>query len=193
MVEKTEKVPVKKEEGRGGLLERGWDPFGQLRTEMDRLFDDFTSGWPWSPSRRGRKGAMEPFRGMMDPFRGAPFAAWGTAAPAVDVVDKETAIEVHAELPGMDEGDIDVKISGGLLTIHGEKKEEKEEGEAEGSYYVSERRYGSFQRSFRIPDGIDLDKVDATFKKGVLIVTLPKTPEAQEKVKTIKVKGEKEH
>jgi HSP20 family protein len=190
MGEKAEKSPVKKEEGRGGLPERSWEPFAQLRAEMDRLFDEFTSGWPWSSSRRGLKGMTEPLRGMMEPFRGTPFA-WGAATPAVDVVDKDTAIEVRAELPGMDEGDIDVKISGGLLTIHGEKKEEKEEGEAEGNYYVSERRYGSFQRSFRIPDGIDLDKVDATFKKGVLIVTLPKTPEAQEKVKTIQVKGEK--
>lgn len=82
-------------------------------------------------------------------------------------------------------------ISDGVLSIRGEKKEEKEEGEEGSGYYVSERRYGSFQRSFQLPEGIDLDKVDATFKNGLLTVTLPKTKEAQEKVKKIKVNAEK--
>jgi HSP20 family protein len=183
MADKTEKVPVKKEERRGGLPGGPWEPFAHLREEMDRLFDDFTSGWPWSSSRRRR-------RAMLEPFRGTSFG-WGTAMAAVDVVDKEKEIQVRAELPGMDENDIDVRLSEGLLTIHGEKKEEREEGEEEGSYYVSERRYGSFQRSFRIPDGIDLNKVEAEFKKGVLTVTLPKTKEAQEKTRKIQIKAEK--
>jgi HSP20 family protein len=100
-------------------------------------------------------------------------------------------VEVRAELPGIDEKDIDVRLSDGTLTIRGEKKEEREEREEGGSYYVSERRYGSFQRSFRIPEGIDHDKVDASFRKGVLTITLPKTPEAQQKAKKIEVKGEK--
>jgi HSP20 family protein len=90
----------------------------------------------------------------------------------------------------MDEKDIDVRLSEDTLTIRGEKKEEREERE-EGNYYVSERRYGSFQRSFRVPKGIDPDKVDANFQKGVLTITLPKTPEAQQKAKKIEVKGEK--
>jgi HSP20 family protein len=76
-----------------------------------------------------------------------------------------------------------------MLVISGEKKEEHEEGEKEGNYYVSERRYGSFKRSIAVPEGIDHNKVDASFKKGVLTVVLQKTPESREKVKKIKVKA----
>jgi HSP20 family protein len=187
MTEKTEKTPVKREERGGGLVESAWEPLAQLRNEMDRLFDEFTSNLPWSPGRRRRRGMMEPFGGMLDPFRGAPFG-WGAGMPAVDVLDKEKEIQIRAELPGMDEDDIEIRLSDRLLTIQGEKKEEREEGEKEGSYYLTERRYGSFQRSFPIPDGIDTDKVDAAFKKGVLTVTLPKTKEALAKVKKIEVK-----
>ena len=164
----------------------GYDPFREvvaLRRQMDRLFDDFAGRWPWAPARRHRRTMTEPFGGMLEPFRG-----WGSTTAAVDVVDKGSEIQVRAELPGMDEDDIDIRLADGLLTISGEKKEEKEEGEEGGDYYLSERRYGSFQRSFRIPDGIDPDKVAATFKKGVLTVSLPKTKEAQERTRKIKVK-----
>lgn len=186
MAEKTEKTPVKREERRGGLVESAWEPLAHLRNEMDRLFDEFTSNLPWGSTRRRRRGLMEPFGGMMEPFSSMPFG-WSTGMPAVDVVDKDKEIQIRADLPGMDEDDIEIRLSDGLLTIQGEKKEEKEEGEKEGSYYLAERRYGSFQRSFRIPDGIDTDKVDAAFKKGVLTVTLPKTKEALAKVKKIEV------
>ena len=141
------------------------------------------SGGMLSPFRRHR-------RGLTEPFRGTPLA-WGTGMPAVDVIDKEKEVEVRAELPGMDEKDIDVRLSGDTLTIQGEKKEEREEREEGGSYYVSERRYGSFQRSFRVPEGIDRDKVDASFRKGVLTITLPKTPEGQQKTKKVEIKSEK--
>jgi HSP20 family protein len=147
------------------------------------MFDEIWSGGMLSPFRRRR-------RGLTEPLRGTPLA-WGAGMPAVDVIDKEKEVEVRAELPGIDEKDIDVRLSDGTLTIRGEKKEEREEREEGGSYYVSERRYGSFQRSFRIPEGIDHDKVDASFRKGVLTITLPKTPEAQQKAKKIEVKGEK--
>ncbi len=79
-----------------------------------------------------------------------------------------------------------MKLSNGFLTISGEKKEEKEE-KKEG-YYFSERRFGSFQRAFRIPEGVDADKIEAAFEKGVLTVRLPKTPEAQKAQKTIQIK-----
>jgi HSP20 family protein len=102
------------------------------------------------------------------------------------VVNKEKAYEITAELPGMDESNIDVKVSDGTLTIKGEKKEEKEEKEKD--YYLSERRYGSFQRAFAVPDGVDTDKIDAQFKNGVLTVTLPKTAEAQKSEKKIAIK-----
>jgi HSP20 family protein len=107
-------------------------------------------------------------------------------APAVDVVEKDKAYEITAELPGMDESNIDVKFSDGVLSIKGEKKEEKEERKKD--QYLSERRYGSFQRAFRVPDGVDADKIEANFKNGVLTVTLPKTAEAVRSEKKIEIK-----
>jgi HSP20 family protein len=183
MAEETTKVPVKSEERPvGGVLERPWEALMSVRDEIDRMFDEIWSGGMLSPFRRRR-------REFTETFRGAPFS-WGTSMPAVDVIDKGKEVQVRAELPGMDEKDIDVRLSEDTLTIRGEKKEEREERE-EGNYYVSERRYGSFQRSFRVPEGIDPDKVDANFQKGILTITLPKTPEAQQKAKKIEVKGEK--
>ena len=82
---------------------------------------------------------------------------------------------------------IEVKVADDILTIKGEKKEEKEEKDK--NYYMSERRYGSFQRSFQLPAGVDQSKIDASFQKGVLTVTLPKSPEAQKKEKKIAVKA----
>ena len=107
--------------------------------------------------------------------------------PAVDVAEKDKEYEITAELPGMDESNIEVKLSNGMLTITGEKKEEKEEKKKD--YYLSERRYGSFERSFQLPEGVDADKIEAKFTKGVLKVVLPKTAEAQKSVKKIAVKA----
>ena len=101
----------------------------------------------------------------------------------MDVAEHEKAYEITAELPGMDESNIDVKFSDGTLTIKGEKKDEREERQKD--YHLSERRYGSFQRSFSVPDGVDADKIEAHFKNGVLTVTLPKKPEAQKSEKKI--------
>ena len=101
------------------------------------------------------------------------------------MADTEKAYEVTAELPGMDEKNVEVKLANGVLTIKGEKKEE---GEKQKDYHLSERRYGSFQRSFTVPDGVDAEKIEATFKNGVLMVSLPKTPEAQKKEKQIAIK-----
>jgi HSP20 family protein len=107
--------------------------------------------------------------------------------PAVDVTETEKGYKVVAELPGMDEKNIEVKIANGMLTIKGEKQEEKEEEKQD--YYVRERSFGSFERTFPVLDGVDLEKVDASFKKGVLTVTLPKTAEAQKAEKKISVKA----
>jgi HSP20 family protein len=87
----------------------------------------------------------------------------------------------------MDEKNIEVKLANGGLTIKGEKQEEKEEKEKE--YYLHERHFGSFERCFRVPEGVDTSKIEATFKKGVLTVTLPKSPEAQKAEKKIEVKA----
>ncbi len=109
------------------------------------------------------------------------------AVPAVDVTETDKAYEIAAELPGMDEKNIEVKLADGTLTIKGEKQEEKEEKKKD--YYLQERSFGSFQRTFQVPDGVDTDKIEATFKKGVLTVTLPKTAEAQKAEKKIAVKA----
>jgi HSP20 family protein len=113
--------------------------------------------------------------------------AW-PATPAVDVAEKDKAYEITAELPGLDEKNVEVKVANGMLSIKGEKKEEKEEKKR--GYYLSERRYGAFERRFQIPEGVDSDKIDATFKKGVLTVTLPKSATAQAAEKKIAVKSE---
>jgi HSP20 family protein len=172
MAEAATKLPVRNEESK---TERPteWRPFESLRREVEHLFDDFQLGAWRSPFGRT----------LFEPFRRGEMG-WKT--PAVDVVEKEKAYEITAELPGMDESNIDVKFSDGTLTIKGEKREEKEEKKKD--YYLSERRYGSFQRSFSVPDGVDGDKIEAGFKNGVLTVTLPKTPEAQKSEKKIAIK-----
>ena len=106
--------------------------------------------------------------------------------PAVDIVEKDKDYEITAELPGMDESNIDVKFADGVLTIKGEKKEEREEKKKD--YYVSERRYGSFQRSFPVPESVDANKIEAKFVNGVLTIKLPKSAEAQKNEKKIAIK-----
>lgn len=154
----------------------GRDPLASLRDEMERLFDDFSWRWPGGPMDG---------RGLVAPLSGS--GAGFLPAPAVDMVDLEKEVQVRAELPGMAEKDIDIEISGNMLTIRGEKKEEAEKGEKGGKYYMSERRYGSFERTLRIPEGADRDKAEARFAQGVLTVTFPKTKEARQKAKKIKV------
>jgi HSP20 family protein len=153
-----------------------WVPFSNLRREMDRLFDDFGRDFWQSPFRSGF--GIEPiWQNQM---------TWA-ATPAVDVVESEKAYEVTAELPGMDEKNIEVKLSNGNLTIKGEKQEEKEEKNKD--YYLQERHFGSFERSFQVPDEVDASKIEATFTKGVLKVSLPKKAEAQKPAKKIEVKA----
>jgi len=176
MAEAITKLPVKTEEKKPAAAFRPWRPFENLRREIDRLFDDFDGG------------SRSPFGRSF--FDVQPFwqreATW-TAAPAVDIAETEKAYEVTAELPGMDEKNIEVKFADGVLTIKGEKREEKEEKKKD--YYLSERSFGSFQRAFQVPEGVDTDRIEANFKKGVLTVTLPKSAEAQKAAKKIDVKA----
>lgn len=179
MAKKSSNAPVKSEEGRHGTLEGTWEPFASLRGEIDNLFDEFQSGWPFGVNRRPD---------WLQSFRGGPSAS-GLGVPAVDIADNDKEVQVKAELPGMDETDIDVQLTDTTLTISGEKKEEREEGEKEGDHYLSELKYGSFKRSFPVPEGINREKVKAKFQKGVLTITLPKTPAAQKKTRKIEVKS----
>ena len=104
------------------------------------------------------------------------------------ILGKDTlSDEITAELPGMDEKNVEVKLINGVLTIKGEKQDDKEEKKKD--YYMRERSFGSFQRSFQVPEGVDTDKIEANFKKGVLTVTLPKSAETQKAEKKIAVKS----
>ena len=107
-------------------------------------------------------------------------------SPNVDVTETDEVYIVTAELPGLEEDDIELTLAEGMLTLKGEKREEKHEEEKD--YFLSERRYGSFRRTFRIPDGVDESKVSADLSKGLLSVTLPKTTEAKKKARKIEVK-----
>ena len=175
MAENVSKLPIRREKTEPSMG-RGW-PFESLRQEIDRLFDDFGLGF-WRPSPLRRSFWAEPLlqREMTWP-----------AMPAVDVIEGEKAYQLTAELPGMDEKAIEVKVTDGNLTIKGEKKEEKEEKEKD--YYLRERHFGSFERSFNVPESVDLSKIEASFKKGVLTVMLPKKAEAQKPEKKIEVKA----
>ncbi len=140
-----------------------WKPFRELdkmRTEMDQLWDSFFEGKP----------------------RLREFGKW---FPSVDVSETKNDLVVKAELPGMDPKDIDISLNDGYLTIKGEKKQEKEEKEE--NYHFIERSYGSFTRSVRLPNEVQRDKISASYKNGILKVTLPKSEEAKKKEVKIKV------
>ena len=142
-----------------------WRPFGELgsfRKEMDSLWDRFFSDKPF-----GRMLTEDWF-------------------PTVDVSETKDKLLIKAELPGLDAKDVDVSMSGDILTIKGEKK--KEEEQKDEHYYSCERYSGSFQRSFRLPVNIKADKIEASFDKGVLKIMLPKTEEAKKKKIEIKAK-----
>ena len=141
-----------------------WRPFEfeRIRREMDRPWDSFLEGRPMRRAEEGRE--------------------W---LPSLDVSETKNDLVIKAELPGMDPKDIDISLSNGLLTITGEKKQEKEEKDE--NYHLIERSYGSFTRSVRLPREVQSDKITASFKNGVLRVTLPKSEEAKKKEIKIKV------
>ncbi len=155
---------------------QAWRPFEGLRREVDRLFDEFTLN-PFRLPLRRPAFDLEPF---WQPD------SW-VAQPAMDLVEQDKAFELTAEMPGLEEKNIEVNVANGVLTIKGQKEEEKVEKKED--FHLRERRFGSFARSVRIPDAVDADKIEASFKNGVLKVTLPKRPEAQKPVKKIEVKG----
>ncbi|MEJ5231648.1 MAG: Hsp20/alpha crystallin family protein [Geminicoccaceae bacterium] len=148
-----------------GRRELAEDPFTAMRREMDRMFEEMTKSFSLA----------RPAFGM------------GLMAPRVDMRETDTAVEVQAELPGVTEKDVEVQLAEGVLTIKGEKKQEREEKEK--GYYLMERAYGSFLRQIPIPVEVEEDKVEAKFDKGVLTITLPKKPSAETKAKKIEIKS----
>jgi HSP20 family protein len=132
-------------------------PVLAMQRELNRMFDGFWDGF------NGRNGAF----------------------PRTDVAETDREVEVSIELPGIDEKDVDVAIANDVLTVRGEKKDYREEKRK--GFYLAERSYGAFHRSIPLPPGVDSDKAKAEFKKGILTISLPKTPEAQSRVKKITV------
>jgi HSP20 family protein len=177
MAEAATKLPIKTETTPAPQVPKtaDWQPFEALRNQVDRLFHDFQTGFFQAPA----------YRSLLDiePFWRRDFGF--NVSPAIDIVEKDKAFEVTAELPGLDVKHIELQLSDNILTIKGEKQEEREEKAKD--HYVSERRYGSFRRSLQVPGSVDADKIEASFKSGVLTVTLPKSAEAQKKHKTISV------
>lgn len=152
----TDLIPWKRSEREATTRVEMEHPLRVFEREMNRLFDDFLS----------------------------PFGSFGwgderlvTFSPRVDVVENDKEVKISAELPGMEEKDINVSLARDALTISGEKREEKEDRGK--NFYRMERSYGSFQRTIPLPCEVDSDRASATFKKGVLTITLPKTAEAQ--------------
>lgn len=157
------------------------NPMVDLRQQMDRLFNDFANAFrlmPFSPF-----GAPDRDVSGYEPFGGVG----AVADVRFEVSESDKEIEVSAELPGMTENDVDIQLANNVLTIKGEKKAEEERKEK--NYYLSERRYGAFQRAFRLPEGIDEDNISASFDSGVLRISLPKREETQGKQRQIQIKG----
>ena len=149
---------------------------GQLRERWDHLFDDFFADFPRWPALR-RPFDIEPLRRLTG----------GDLMPAVDIKEQDHAYLITAELPGMEDKDVTVEVHDDLLTLHGEKRAEREEKDK--GYHLTERSYGSFTRSFRLPPDADAGQASASFAKGVLTVSVPKAAEAHSKVKKIDVKA----
>jgi len=148
-----------------------------LRQQVDRLFEDF-----------GRSSLHFPFG--RSSFDVEPFwkrSMIGHGIPAVDIAEKDRSFEISVELPGMEEKDIKIRLANGNLSISGEKRDAKEETRKD--YHLSERHYGSFERIFSLPKGVDADHIEASFSKGVLNISLPKRPEAVKPEKVIPVKS----
>src|SRR5262245_6105100 len=145
------------------------DVFDAMRQEMNRLLEHFESGGQRWPSLFGRRGGGVEL-----------------VVPELDVRESSEGLAIEAELPGVDEKDVSVTLAGGILTIKGEKKQEREE--KSDNYHLAERSFGAFERSLHLPDTVDDSKVEARFEKGVLKITAAKKPEAVKAERKIDIK-----
>jgi HSP20 family protein len=141
-------VPVSRNRN---VVRREWNPFDTLQREIDRLFEDFG--------------------------RGLPAFGASSLTPTIDVTETDKEIEITAELPGLEEKDVEVNVADNVLTIRGEKKADKEEKNK--NYQIVERSYGAFARMVELPDGVDPAAIKASIAKGVLKVTVPKPAPAK--------------
>lgn len=161
MNEMTKTTPAAR--GRGMM---STSPMGWLRTEIDRLFDDF-----------GGNG-----RSLFD-FGPSVFPT--SVAPALELIERDKDYCLTAELPGLTEKDITINVADGVLTISGEKKEEQER--SGNGYILNERRYGSFERQIAVPSDVNPDNIKAQFQNGVLTLTLAKNENAAPRSRKIEI------
>jgi HSP20 family protein len=159
---------IKKQETMSGAPSRYRDPFTQMRAEMDRIFDSFLG-----PSFLNRWPLV------------SRSEASGVSVPTVDIRENEKEFVYEAELPGIGENDIQLTVRNGVLSLIGEKKSERDENK--DTYHLVERSYGSFERSFPLPDSADEEKIAADFNKGVLRIVVPKRAEAVKSEKSIPI------
>ena len=159
-------IPWSRGSDRVDVRRQPGDVFGQLQREINQLFDDVWRGFDVPAFTGGGESRLR---------------------PRIDVAETDREIQVAAELPGLDDKDVEVTLSDGVLTIKGEKKSERKEGGK--GFHLSERSYGSFQRSIVLPEGVDADKVSAEFTNGVLTVKVPKLPSVLSNVKKIAIKA----
>lgn len=148
-----------------GSPTRSADPFGGLRHDIERLFDDVTRGWQ-----------------LPAVFRGD-----GLLNPRVDIAETDAGLELTAELPGIDEKDIDLSLDDDVLTLKAEHKAEKEEEDKKKRYHLVERSHGTYLRRFQVPFTPDAAKVSASFDKGVLKVSVPRTAGEDSKARKIAI------
>lgn len=139
--------------------DEGFHPLSSLRTEVEHVFGRLAEGFR---NLRGEK-----------------------RQPSADAAESDNGYEISVELPGMDAGDIDLKVEGDVLVISGEKRDEREESDR--NYYLVERSYGAFRRAFRLPEDVDRERIGAEFSKGVLTVSMPRAPGAVKDVRRIEI------
>jgi len=144
------------------------DPFNSFRREIDRLFDDFLL-----PSEQRSFGASNGSGG-------------GGIRPSLDIAETDKAYTVTAELPGLEQKDVELTLRDNALILSGEKKQER--NEEDGGVRYTERSFGRFERMVPLDAEVDADKVEARFRNGVLTVTLPKNPKAQDKTRRIEIR-----
>lgn len=170
-------ITPKREETNGEHSPGVFESLTGLRDDMNHMFDQFFKGAQvYTPS------LFQSYEPAWLLGRG-----FGAVTFAVDIHEDDTAITLTAELPGLGEDDIELVLRDDMLVVKGEKKTEHEE--KKDNYFLSERRYGAFERSFRMPDNADFDNIAAQFDKGVLTVTVPRKAAAKKAGKKIKVEA----
>lgn len=201
---KAEAVPVK---------QNGDAPLASWQTDMERLMEDVVKSWSDLPAFKPFAGFLAPmgaeapglqaWRDQADRYFADFNRRWGEMArggmletfalpgmalkPEVDISEADGEFVLKADLPGLDKDDLDVEVGDGVLTISGKKEESSEEKRKD--FHRRERRFGSFRRSFALPEGVSADKAEASFDKGVLTVTVPKHAESAAKGRKVAIKG----